>query len=174
MEIGTWKGKRAKQIIGHAAQYNSVNTISYFGFDLFEKIDLNVYKLEISKMPPTEREVFDFLSTTNATIKLYAGYTQETLTDISSKLPKMDLVFIDGGHSSQTVLNDWVAVQRLMDENTVVIFDDYWHNRKDGPKVVIDKIDKSNYKVEFLPEVDVFFNPDFGKLVISLVKVTIK
>jgi len=78
MEIGTWKGKRAKQMIEHAAQYNSVNIISYFGFDLFEKIDPNVYKLEISKMPPTEREVFDFLSTTNAIIKLYAGYTQET------------------------------------------------------------------------------------------------
>ena len=37
-------------------------------------------------------------------------------------------------HKKHSDLNDWVAVQRLMDENTVVIFDGYWHGRKGRDK----------------------------------------
>ena len=173
MEVGVWKGSRGKMMIQIASKYSPVNSIEYFGFDLFETMSKDVYTKEISKMPPKESDVHSYLEDSGAQIHLFAGYTQDTMKDID-QLPKMDFVFIDGGHATETVLSDWQGVQKVMDRDTVVIFDDYWHNRSDGPKVVIDAIDKGVFDVEFLPEVDVFFNKDFGRLVISLVKVARK
>jgi len=173
MEVGTWKGTHAKEMIAFAARYNNISTIKYFGFDLFETMTKDVYVHEVSKMPPREKDVREYIESSGAKITLYAGYTENTLRT-QDHLPQMDFVFIDGGHSASTVLNDWNSVQKTMHKNTTVIFDDYWHNRTDGPKVVIDAIDKGKFNVEILPIVDVFFNPDFGRLVISLVKVTLK
>ncbi|OHB03552.1 MAG: hypothetical protein A2920_02725 [Candidatus Zambryskibacteria bacterium RIFCSPLOWO2_01_FULL_43_17] len=173
LEIGTWNGKRAKQMIECAAQFHPVDALSYFGFDLFEKMDESIYKQEISKVPPKRDDVYGYLKGIGANIRLYSGYTQDTLT-VLKELQAMDFVYIDGGHATETVLNDWNKVKEYMSARTVVIFDDYWHNRSDGPKVVIDAIDKGVFDVEFLPEVDVFFNKDFGRLVISLVKVARK
>lgn len=173
MEIGTWNGERAVQMIRVAMKFRPVSEISYVGFDLFETITKDVYKHEISKIPPFQKVVLNNLSATGANIKLFVGYTEETMKNIDLLL-NIDFVFIDGGHAAETVLNDWKGVQKVMNKNTTVIFDDYWHNRHDGPKIVIDDIDRQKYDVEILPEIDVFFNPDFGKLVISLVKVKLK
>jgi len=170
MEIGAWNGARAEEMIRKASKHHPAQEIEYIGFDLFEKMNKDIYKHEISKLPPSETNVRNRLETTGAKITLLAGYTTETMKNISS-LPHPDLVFIDGGHEAETVRNDWESVKKVMNSGTVVIFDDYWHNRQDGPKVVIDAIDRGEYKVSLMPEVDVFFNPDFGRLVISLVKV---
>lgn len=173
MEVGTWNGVRAEDMIRASSKYNSINDIHYVGFDLFEKMNENSYKQEVSKLPPSESSVRIKLENTGAKITLFSGYTKDTMQLVES-FPKPDLVFIDGGHASETVQNDWQGIQKVMHSNTTVIFDDYWYNRQDGPKTVIDKIDRNRYKVEFMPETDVFFNPDFGRLVISLVKVKIK
>jgi len=173
MEVGTWNGVRAKNMIQHASKFCKTAEIQYIGFDLFKTMTKELYAHEISKMPPSREEVFAYLETSGAKINLYAGYTQDTMRMVGS-LPKVDFVFIDGGHATDTVLNDWKGVQKVMHDKTVVIFDDYWQNRKDGPKVVIDTIDRNIFNVEILPKIDVFFNPDFGRLVISLVKVTLK
>jgi hypothetical protein len=42
-----------------------------------------------------------------------------------TQLPKMDLVFIDGGHSTETVATDWENVKDLLHEKSIVFFDDY-------------------------------------------------
>lgn len=171
MEVGTWNGKRAEEMIRTASKYHSIEQIQYFGFDLFDSMDQDTYKHEVSKIPPSKSEVYNRLSKTGAKINLIEGYTNETMHNIAH-LPKMDFIYIDGGHAQETVLNDWNCSKKMMHEKTVVIFDDYWHNRNDGPKVVIDSINRDEYKIEMLPIVDVFFNKDFGRLVISLVKVT--
>jgi predicted O-methyltransferase YrrM len=173
VEVGTWNGARAKQMIETAAKNVPLTMIHYIGFDIFEKITKELYNEEVSKMPPTQHEVASFLGTTGVKITLLAGLTQDTMRQVGA-LPKADFVFIDGGHAAETVRNDWEGIKKIMHKNTVVIFDDYWQNRSDGPRVVIDNIDRQTYNVEILPETDVFFNPDFGRLVISLVKVTLK
>ncbi len=141
-----------------ASNFSQIISINYFGYDLFESLTQETYEYEVSKKPPTRNEVDMYLRQTGASINLYAGDTHQTMQN-SATLPKMDFVFIDGGHAEETVNNDWRAVEKVMNNKTVVIFDDYWHNRKDGPKVVIDNIDRNKYRVEILPEVDVFFNP---------------
>lgn len=173
MEVGTWNGSRAVEMIEEASRYQPIESIHYFGYDLFEDLTKELYQYEVSKMPPTQKDVEQKLEKTGAQVSLYRGYTQETMKNTGS-LPKMDFVFIDGGHAEDTVRSDWQAVEKTMDKSSVVIFDDYWHNRPDGPKKVIDAIDRAKYNVEILPETDVFFNKDFGRLAISLAKVTLR
>jgi len=115
------------------------------------------------------------LKTTGANIHLYRGNTLQTMPATIPNLGKMDFVYIDGGHSVDTIRSDWQNTEKVMDENTVVIFDDYWVNREDGGcKPIVDAIDRNKYEVELMPIIDKFDNPDFGKLVIRFAKVKLK
>ncbi len=173
LEIGVWNGKRAVEMITVAKEH--IHDVAYFGFDLFEDLGESGYMNELSKMPPTEAEVANLISATGATVKLFRGNTLTSLPQSVPTLPKMDFIFIDGGHSVDTIASDWKYIQELMHEGTVVIFDDYWRNRVDaGCKAVVDVIDQSLYVVEILPEIDVFNNKDFGRLEISFAKITRK
>ena len=116
------------------------------------------------------------LQPTGAKIRLFKGFTLDTLPASVSALPPMDLIFIDGGHAQETIANDWHYAQEVMGDSTVVIFDDYWPegfngNMKDGAKTVVDAIDTSRFKVEVLPIQDCFHN-DWGVLKIQFARVT--
>ena len=175
MEIGTWKGERATKMIETAKKYSEAKDIYYYGFDLFEEITDELYVEEISKMPSTKNEIEKVLRQTGANIILFKGNTTESLPKHIDSLPKMDFVFIDGGHTLATIENDWKYTQKVMDENTVVIFDDYWNDRVDsGAKPIVDAIDRETFDVEVLPRVDSFNNPDHGRLNIQFAKVTKK
>lgn len=174
MEVGTWSGRRAKEMVLEASKFNKIEDIHYYGFDLFEEIDQKTFKDEISKWPPTEKDVKDKLDILGANIHLYKGNTMITFPKYINSLPKMDFVFIDGGHKLETVKNDWTFTEKLMDDNTVVIFDDYWPERAEfgGSKKIVDSIDTKVYKVEILKIIDKIENKDFGKFSIQLAKVT--
>lgn len=174
MEIGTWKGERARGMIKIAQKYHTPSEVEYYGFDLFQTMDNDTYAYEISKQPPSRAEIEKELAATGAKINLFEGDTTKTLPAAVSTLPKMDIIYIDGGHSYDTILSDWENSAKLMHENTVVIFDDYWQNRADGAKPIVDKIDQTKYRVILLPAMDVFFNPDFGRLVIRFAMVNKK
>ncbi len=173
LEIGVWNGKRAVKMLEIAKRRSA--DVSYFGFDLFEDLGAEGYKNEFSKMPPTQAEVENLISKTGAKVTLYRGNTLVSLPNAVPTLPPMDFIFIDGGHSIETIASDWKYTQMLMHDETVVIFDDYWRNREDaGCKTTVDAIDRAKYHVEVLPEIDSFDNPDFGHLDISFAKVTKK
>lgn len=174
LEVGTWNGERALKMI-KLAQENSTVPVKYIGFDLFEDLTEEMYRFELSKRPPTRKEVEEKLFGTGAAITLVQGNTLDTLPKYVENSQKVDFVFIDGGHHVATIQSDWNAVSQLMHEDTVVIFDDYWRNRSDqSAKPVVDSIDKNRFSVEILPEIDSFDNPDFGRLDISFAKVTLK
>jgi predicted O-methyltransferase YrrM len=171
MEIGTWNGRRALQMIERAEAFHPAAEIEYYGFDLFELMTKEVNKEELSKKPPTQEEVKKLLSPTGARISLFQGFTQNTLPQVVGTLPKMDMIFIDGGHSLETIANDWNYSLQLMDKNTVVIFDDYYFDRDDvGCKQIIEAIDPNEYEVRVLPRRDRFLKT-WGILSINFVKV---
>lgn len=171
MEIGTWNGRRAEKMILTAAGFRPASEVEYYGFDLFELMTPEIHKQELSKKPPTLQEVKSRLEQTGAKIYLFRGFTQETLPAAAGKLPKMDLIFIDGGHSIETITNDWTYARQLMDKKTVVIFDDYYFDRDDvGAKKVVESIDRSEYEVSILPRRDRFLKP-WGILSINFVQV---
>ena len=59
-------------------------------------------------------------------------------------LEKCSVLFIDGWHSVNTVINDWKYTD-LLDDNGVVIFRD--SNYHPGPHLIIEAIDRSMYRV---------------------------
>lgn len=173
MEIGTWDGRNAKIMIREALKYR--DEVHYYGFDLFE----DVHALDLgdefnrSKVPPPERVVENRLRKTGARIHLIKGDTQKTLPENVPHLPVMDLVFIDGGHSLETIRSDWQSVKKLMDGDTVVVFDDYWNREDAGCKKIIEEIDRETFEVEILPVQDTF-KKEWGLLKINFVRVSRK
>ncbi len=173
MEIGVWSGERARRMIEIASRYNKPTTINYFGFDFFERMDSETFQKEVSKQPPPQEVVQSKLLKTGASINLIKGDTTQTLRNEQGKHPSMDIIFIDGGHSLETVESDWQNAKTFMHKGSVLIFDDYWTNRIDaGAKRTVDAIDRNEFSVEIMPVVDSFDNTSFGRLVIQLAKVT--
>lgn len=177
MEIGTWTGKHAVQMIETAKQYRPVHEVEYYGFDIFELRDEKLYAKEGSRNPPPMEKVRKTLERTGARIHLFRGATENTLPDVIPNLPYMDLIFIDGGHSIETIKNDWYYAQKVMDENTIVIFDDYWSGSRAewseaGCQGLINQLDKRRFKVTILPRHDQFEERNRnGTLKINFVRV---
>jgi len=73
-------------------------------------------------------------------------------------LPIMDFIFIDGGHSTETIQSDWENLQKVISKDTVILFDDYYEKidtKNIGCNTVIKKIqDSSKYSIELLDPVD--------------------
>lgn len=134
--------------------------IHYYGFDLFEYYTEEVKLVEGYKTGiPILKDVNNFLKKTKANIQLFKGFTKNTLPEFilqTEEYPVYDFIFIDGGHSLETIAFDWFWCRKIIHRNTVVIFDDYFEDRLDfGCKHLIDNIGPG-YKVEILPPQDVF------------------
>lgn len=155
-----------------AKRYHGAKQVDYYGFDLFGQMTAEIFKDEKSKWPPTQQEAFNKLSATGANIHLFQGDTMKVLPEMTPKLPKMDFIFIDGGHSLETIANDWHWASQLMDNKTAAVFDDYWPGRTDaGCKVTVDNIDRNKYSVTIWPITDKFSKTKFGPLSIKLARV---
>ena len=175
MEIGTAKGIRALEMIKLAQKFYKPDEVEYFGFDIFEMMNKEIFVKEVSKQPLALNDLQVKLDTTGAQIRLFSGFTEQTMPKVISELPIMDLVFIDGGHSIETIKNDWKFTQKLMDKETIVIFDDFWTGiwgqRKDaGCQNLVNKLDKSMFDVKILPIQDQFSKAE-GILKINFVRV---
>jgi len=124
VEIGVYKGKRSKELIEVAKIFN--NKINYYGFDLFDLFNRKIDLKEFSKKPNSENDIKYKLSKL-ANVMLFKGFTHNTLSTFNKKI---DLIFIDGGHSVKTIANDWHYVKKMMHKDTYVLFDDYYSNNK--------------------------------------------
>lgn len=173
LEIGTWNGWHAEDMIRAAAKHWPADQVEYYGFDMFEDIDDAKIAAEISKRPPSQETVERRLRDTGARIQLVKGDTTVTLPEVAAQLPKMDLIFIDGGHSYETVSSDWEHCRRLMHEGTVVLLDDFWGQEDAGTDRVVRDIDRTRYLVELLDPEDVFAK-EWGVLRVRFVRVRLR
>jgi len=167
LEVGTCKGERAERLIEAAGGEN----IEYFGFDLFETPP--DYELTPRVLPNSMQEVQDRLMGSGATINLYKGNTRETLVGIASILPIMDLIFIDGGHSAETIKSDWTNLRPLVGPDTVVYFDDYWNFGNGGCNALVDELAaQPDYRVQIIEPADEFKRP-YGVLKTQLARLVL-
>jgi hypothetical protein len=151
-EIGVNDGTNAVRLIRRALIYR--NDVEYYGFDLFESLDRETFFKEFAIKAPSLESVCRYLERNGIyKKKLFSGNTLESLPRLKLSLPKMDLVFIDGGHSFETVTSDWINVQHFLHEKSVVFFDDYPHW---GVGPVVDSIDRNKWDVDILPTEDIF------------------
>ena len=151
VEIGVFDGRNSKRIIQIAQMIRE--DVVYYGFDVFELMTKELYVKEFSKQPLRYSDVREKLQATGATIHLYKGLTVDTLPILKEQGIFPDFVFIDGGHSEETVQFDWDCVQKVMHEHAHVVFDDYFPIGQrirgfcKGPSKVIDEIDCKKYNV---------------------------
>ena len=122
-EIGTHKGSTATQFINLFA--SRVEHVTYYGYDVFDGDAPNkeIHKKERNAKAPQTIETANAninklkRKHKNFSFKLFKGYTQETL-----KNPiEFDFVYIDGGHSYDTVKHDYNMVKN----SKLIVFDDY-------------------------------------------------
>jgi len=119
-EIGTHNGRSAIQFVKRALMWN--RDISYTGYDLFDLANDETNKAEHNgKGAGNEKRATGYLSDVQEkhptfTFSLHKGFTQDTLTEQA-----FDFVYIDGGHSYDSVMFDYDKLK----ESKVIFFDDY-------------------------------------------------
>ena len=120
-EIGTHKGSTAQQLIYHFAP--RVNKLTYWGYDIFDgdnpDKELRLIERNGKSHPTLDQAEYTFKKLVkrvpNLEYKLHVGYTTDTL-----KSTKFDFVWIDGGHSYDTVKHDYSMVK----DSKLIVFDD--------------------------------------------------
>ena len=158
IEIGVYRGIRSLEMIKLAKSFK--REIYFYGFDLFEGISTKKIKKELSKKSISATEIkknlYDNLNDKDIHINFIKGDTNKSLKRFKIR-KKVDFIFIDGGHSIKTIKNDWLNLQKLIDNKSVIIFDDYYENneisKKFGCKKIIDNLDKK-FETKIFPSTD--------------------
>lgn len=144
IEVGTWNGQRAWDMLMVAPP-----GCQYYGFDLFEDAthENDVEEMNVKPHYYIDR-VYEKLDGLN--VWLYKGNTRETLKNFDKKV---DFVWLDGGHSVETIKSDWENIQRCLNKDAWVFFDDYYTGPIDTQKYGCNEIIK-DLKHEILPDKD--------------------
>ena len=133
MEIGVYNGDNALSMVQAAIKNSPANEVEYYGFDYFFNYS-------------TER-IAQRLGPTGCKHFLFEGNTLDTVPDAAKTLPRMDIIFIDGGKSFQEAWSDWESASKLMHPSTGV----YVHNVGfSGVGRMVESIPRDIYKVEIL------------------------
>jgi tetrahydromethanopterin S-methyltransferase subunit F len=134
VETGTWNGGRAIEMA--LAAFENVDEVHYRGFDLFEEATEETDKEELNIKAHNQTEAVgkrlaEFTARAKEANKkfsftLHCGNTKETMK--GKRFDDVDFAYIDGGHSYDTVKNDYSFLKDV----PVVVFDDYYsHDDKE-------------------------------------------
>ena len=121
VETGTHRGRSGCYMVQQALRHHP--DIEYHGFDLFETATEATDQAEINGKGHGCYEIAEArfaaigLVHPGFRFTLHRGFTTETfVTPI-----RADLAYIDGGHSTDTVLHDYSMVR----DSAVIVFDDF-------------------------------------------------
>jgi len=131
LEVGTWSGDRASEMVRAAASASPGAQVAYYGFDLFEDMDQATSKAEFNVKKPHSRAFVEQKiqrAWRPAMVTLFRGNTKKTLPEALQTIGPgtIDLAWIDGGHSVETVRSDWTWCTKLMRKGGVVLLDDHY------------------------------------------------
>ncbi len=133
MEIGVFNGDNAETMIEMATQNSPPEEVEYYGFDFFSGANF--------------RRVEQKLEKTRCKFKLFKGDTLDTIPEAVKTLPKMDLIFIDGGKSYAEAKSDWENSKTLMHDGTAVFVHNY---EFPGVRKMVDNIPRDEYRVRII------------------------
>ena len=133
-EVGTWNGDRAIDLCEEALKHQKA--VLYIGIDLFEDITPEISKAELNVKPAFSlaqvKARLDAFRMDNPgfTYALKKGNSRDVLPAMKDGAEKLDFVFIDGGHSIETIRSDFDALRSAK----VVALDDYYSEDDAGRK----------------------------------------
>jgi hypothetical protein len=123
VEIGTHLGTRAVQMCLQALRHHE--RVHYTGYDLFDDATEENNRIEMNGKGPAylaeAQRRLDVIARNHPqfSFTLVKGNTRDTL---HGEKVAADFVFLDGGHSVETIRGDYEAVKG----SKVVVFDDYY------------------------------------------------
>jgi len=157
LEIGVFHGVTARNICELLFKIHG-NDFKYIGLDLFEESDENknevIPNTEFSSNP-IKRFYFKYIKKQNIysleaivellekfenNVHLIKGNSNKVLKKID--MSKIDYVFLDGGHEYNTVLNDLNCCYEVVNNNGIILCDDYDLYQAPGVKKAIDEFVK--------------------------------
>ena len=176
-EIGIYTGERSEEMI-KLSYLRSKQKINFVGFDLFEKINQKKIQEEFSKQPLNKSIIEKKLNKLSflESIQLIKGDTKKTIPKTLEKYKDyFDFIFIDGGHSIETINSDFKNCIKLIKNNGTIILDDFYHNNPELSKIagcnnLLNIIDKKKYNIKVLSKKDTH-DSKYGLFSISLVTV---
>ena len=165
LEVGVFHGVTARNI---CELLNSIHgdNFKYIGLDLFQESDenkdeiipsttfknplKNIYFNYIKRQNPYSIEaVEDLLKKFKNNVSLIKGNSNIILKKID--MSKIEYVFLDGGHDYPTVMNDLNCCIEVINNNGVILCDDYDLSYAPGVKKAIDQFTfKNNLKCEII------------------------
>ena len=165
LEVGVFHGVTARNVCEQLYK-NHKNNFKYIGVDLFEESAENenetipstvfsnpfkrIYFNYIIRQDPYSLEsVSNLLKKFKNNVQLIKGNSNTILKKID--MSEIEYVFLDGGHHYETVKNDLKNCQRVIENNGVILCDDYDLSYAPGVKIAIDEFVKYNkYNVKIL------------------------
>ena len=107
------------------------------------------YKYIIKLEPYSIESVLKLLEKFKKNINIIEGNSNKVLKEIS--LEKFDYVFLDGGHKYETVKNDLENLSKVINNNGLVMCDDYDLSYAPGVKKAIDNfVSDKKYNLKIL------------------------
>lgn len=174
LEIGVWKGENALHMLKAASKVS--DQVTYVGVDLFEDLASQTnLEREASLWPESKENIFKKLTKNypGAQIELVPGYSKDTLPTLIGR--KFQLIFIDGGHSYETVLSDWTNALKLISHDGYIFIDDYTNIEATilgnfGVRKLVDSLDTERHNVQILDPEDIYEN-SWGVLKTRMVRI---
>jgi predicted O-methyltransferase YrrM len=151
LEIGTWNGLRAIEM------FRANPGMSYIGFDLFEEAsDYTDSKEKNVKKHFSAKQVMDKFNNEGMSAALIKGDTTDTFTKWAENHPQsIDLIYIDGGHSVDTISKDYENALKAIKPGGVIVFDDYYEQMDDIDEFGANRVlEASGKEYEILPMAD--------------------
>jgi hypothetical protein len=142
IEVGVFQGVTSRNICEKLYEINKENFL-FHGIDIFEDTNINIdnkemtikhnkisnpfkhliFNIILRKNLFSIDSIYSFLKKFKNNVRLYKGFSETELPKID--MSKIDMVFLDGGHSYETVRSDLSLILKGIKKNKIIICDDY-------------------------------------------------
>tara|TARA_B110000967_G_C18757364_1_gene496036 strand:+ start:275 stop:904 length:630 start_codon:yes stop_codon:yes gene_type:complete len=166
LEVGVFQGVTSKNVCKKLYEINKKN-FSFYGIDVFEDTDTNfdnhemtskhnrlsnplkhlIFNIILKKNLYSIESIYEFLKRFKNNVHLYKGFSDTELLKID--MSKIDMVFLDGGHSYETVKNDLSIILRGIKKKKIIICDDY-DQASYGVKKAVDELTYEVFEIKKL------------------------
>ena len=156
LEVGVFQGVTSRNV---CEKLNVINKgeFSFYGIDIFEETNNVIdnkemtvkhnrisnpfkhllFNLILKKDLFSIDSIYKFLKKFKSNVYLYKGFSDTALLQID--LSKIDMIFLDGGHSYETVSSDLSIILKSISKGKIIICDDY-NQVSYGVKKAVDEL----------------------------------
>ena len=166
IEVGVFQGVTSRNVCEKLYEIHKENFL-FHGIDIFEDTNINIdnqemtikhnkisnpfkhliFNIILKKNLFSIDSIYSFLKKFKNNVQLYKGFSETELPKID--MSKIDMVFLDGGHSYETVRSDLSLILKGIKKNKIIICDDY-DQANYGVKRAVDEILKQVTEIKQL------------------------